>query len=228
MPIYRLRVTSTEENTGEVLALSTYRPPVIQKFYYGGSTAKVEITTMAHSRSLIDLRFLDPRIELYEMSKMRAYLTDKPYTWATRHEEVLVHPYINRNAIVDHFTYSALWRHSGDWFRFQYNGLRWIDSICSGSPRCYFCMEPGHTDSHCIWLDDKIHSYYSTYCSFCQEHGHDDSECNVDDYCNWCEEYGHDDSNCSEMDDWFASENSIEQYNLVRRFNLYMGSSPST
>ncbi|KAG0379636.1 hypothetical protein BGX24_012351 [Mortierella sp. AD032] len=170
--------------------------------------------------AIIDLRLLDPRIELYEMSKMLAYLTDKPYTWATRHEEVLVHPYINRNAIVEHFTYSALWRRSGDWFRFRYNGLRWIDSIRSGSPRCYFCMEPGHTDSHCIWLDDKIHSYYSIYCSFCQEHGHDDSECNVDDYCNWCEEYGHDDSNCSEMDDWFASENSLEQCNnLVRRFN---------
>ncbi|OAQ22359.1 hypothetical protein K457DRAFT_26133 [Linnemannia elongata AG-77] len=152
--------------------------------------------------AIISCRALNQNIHVYDLSgDCSRTLTPWANKISTRHQEVLLTPHINEEAIVGIVPYS---RHESQ--HAMYSCIRHLLSLV-----CGYCCRRGHDVDkvgYCklLEMDNAVDVYYSTHCGYCGEPGHDidrGDRCEelevdnaVDDYysnrCGYCGESEHD------------------------------------
>ncbi|KAF9966563.1 hypothetical protein BGZ73_000978, partial [Actinomortierella ambigua] len=146
---------------------------------YEGSIAIISAQQLRSGISLVDLSEGYPTLEPYYDELVR------------EHQEVLVSPIVNADAILGIVSYADI---GGSWRQ----GLAEIDAIT----RHDYCTVRGYDESgfsnYLEWdaTDEEIERYFSVYCSFCSKSGHDDDDCLV-------------------LKEWQATEKDVEQISSI-------------
>ncbi|KAF9160879.1 hypothetical protein DFQ26_005085 [Actinomortierella ambigua] len=181
-----------------------------------GTIAIISTRRLATDVSVIDLSSGYPTLDPYFDNLVR------------RHQEVLLTPIINEDAVICSVSYDDI---SADW---EWNPIDEAIALYY-SDHCLFCDESGHNDDNCPTFQElhatesDNHSHHSTQCSFCGENGHDDDDCPAfhqeiqatedpidpvhSTECTFCGEDGHNYDNCPAFEEELrATVDAIDPY----------------